>query len=42
MIQMGDDGKVRWSKLHYSMGDIGNSMHEGTVFACQYATASCS
>ncbi|KND89513.1 Mediator of RNA polymerase II transcription subunit 16 [Tolypocladium ophioglossoides CBS 100239] len=28
MIQMGDDGQVRWSKLHYPMGDIGNSMRE--------------
>ncbi|KAF7546627.1 hypothetical protein G7Z17_g8306 [Cylindrodendrum hubeiense] len=28
MIQMGDDGKVRWNKLHYPLGDIGNSMHD--------------
>ncbi|PHH87861.1 hypothetical protein CDD83_8302 [Cordyceps sp. RAO-2017] len=28
MIQMGDDGKVRWSKLHYPLGDIGNSFQE--------------
>jgi len=29
MVQLGDDGKVKWSKLHYPAGDIGNSMHEG-------------
>lgn len=28
MIQMGDDGKVRWNKLHYPLGDIGNSMQD--------------
>ncbi|GJN83792.1 mediator complex subunit [Purpureocillium lilacinum] len=28
MVQLGDDGKVKWSKLHYPAGDIGNSMHE--------------
>lgn len=28
MIQMGDDGKVRWNKLHYPLGDIGNSNHD--------------
>ncbi|CAM1506819.1 Fc.00g064600.m01.CDS01 [Cosmosporella sp. VM-42] len=28
MIQMGDDGKVRWNKLHYPIGDIGNSMQD--------------
>lgn len=25
MIQMGDDGKVKWNKLYYPLGDIGNS-----------------
>lgn len=29
MIQMGEDGKVRWNKLRYSMGDIGNTMQDG-------------
>ncbi|XP_044724698.1 mediator complex subunit 16 domain-containing protein [Hirsutella rhossiliensis] len=28
MVQLGDDGRMRWSKLHYLMGDIGNSMQE--------------
>ncbi|KAF4984834.1 hypothetical protein FZEAL_62 [Fusarium zealandicum] len=28
MIQMGDDGKVRWNKLHYPLDDIGNSMQD--------------
>lgn len=28
MIQMGDDGKIRWNKLHYVMGDIGNTMQD--------------
>ena len=28
MIQMGDDGKVRWNKLHFPLGDIGNSMQD--------------
>ncbi|EQL03843.1 Mediator of RNA polymerase II transcription subunit 16 [Ophiocordyceps sinensis CO18] len=28
MVQLGDDGKIRWSKLHYPMGDIGNSTQE--------------
>ncbi|KAI5466333.1 mediator complex, subunit Med16 [Mariannaea sp. PMI_226] len=26
MIQINDDGNLKWSKLHYPMGDIGNSM----------------
>jgi mediator of RNA polymerase II transcription subunit 16 len=25
MIQMSDDGKIRWCKLQYPLGDIGNS-----------------
>ncbi|KAI3586589.1 mediator complex, subunit Med16 [Fusarium oxysporum f. sp. albedinis] len=28
MVQMGEDGKIKWNKLHYPMGDIGNSMHD--------------
>lgn len=28
MIQMGDDGKIRWNKLHFPLGDIGNSMQD--------------
>lgn len=31
LVQVGDHGKLRWSKLHYSADDIGNSMREGTV-----------
>jgi mediator of RNA polymerase II transcription subunit 16 len=27
-VQVGDDGKLRWSKLHYAAGDIGNTMQE--------------
>lgn len=33
MIQINDDGKVRWSKLQFPMGDIGNSMQEGKLCA---------
>ncbi|KAK5990781.1 Mediator of RNA polymerase II transcription subunit 16-like protein [Cladobotryum mycophilum] len=36
MIQMGDDGKIRWSKLHYPLEDIGNSnqdVHYGASIA---------
>jgi hypothetical protein len=29
MVQLGEDGKVKWNKLHYPHGDIGNSMQEG-------------
>ncbi|KAM5355943.1 hypothetical protein ACJ41O_002589 [Fusarium nematophilum] len=29
MIQMGDDGKIRWNKMHYPSGDIGDSMQNG-------------
>ncbi|KAF4503427.1 mediator of rna polymerase ii transcription subunit 16 [Fusarium agapanthi] len=28
MVQMGEDGKIKWNKLHYPGGDIGNSMHD--------------
>ncbi|KYK58612.1 Mediator of RNA polymerase II transcription subunit 16 [Drechmeria coniospora] len=28
MIQLGDDGQVRWNKLHHPLGDIGDSMHD--------------
>ncbi|KAM0564218.1 hypothetical protein ACHAPJ_000428 [Fusarium lateritium] len=28
MVQMGEDGKVKWNKLHYPLGDIGNSMQD--------------
>ncbi|KAF5021842.1 hypothetical protein F66182_6135 [Fusarium sp. NRRL 66182] len=28
MVQMGEDGKVRWNRLHYPSGDIGNSMQD--------------
>lgn len=31
MVQMGEDGKIKWNKLHYPMGDIGNSMHDGML-----------
>jgi mediator of RNA polymerase II transcription subunit 16 len=29
MVQMGEDGKIKWTKLHYLHGDIGNSMQDG-------------
>ncbi|KAL4730579.1 Mediator of RNA polymerase II transcription subunit 16 [Fusarium chlamydosporum] len=28
MVQMGEDGKIKWNKLHYPHGDIGNSMQD--------------
>lgn len=28
MVLLGDDGKLRWCKLQYSMGDIGDSMQD--------------
>ncbi|RGP70630.1 mediator of rna polymerase ii transcription subunit 16 [Fusarium sporotrichioides] len=28
MVQMGEDGKIKWTKLHYPQGDIGNSMQD--------------
>ncbi|KAH7196805.1 mediator complex, subunit Med16 [Fusarium flagelliforme] len=28
MVQMGEDGKMKWNKLHYPHGDIGNSMQD--------------
>ncbi|KAH7171053.1 mediator complex, subunit Med16 [Dactylonectria macrodidyma] len=33
MVQMGDDGKVRWNKLHYPPGDIGNSNQDAQYSA---------
>ncbi|RSL56616.1 hypothetical protein CEP53_006736 [Fusarium sp. AF-6] len=43
MIQMGDDGKVRWNKLQYPLGDIGNSMQDpqysGTIAALTVTAA---
>jgi hypothetical protein len=35
MILLGDDGKLRWSKLRRLGGDIGESMQDGeeTFFA---------
>jgi hypothetical protein len=29
MVLMGEDGKLKWSKLKYSDGDFGNSMQDG-------------
>ncbi|KOS16661.1 Mediator of RNA polymerase II transcription subunit 16 [Escovopsis weberi] len=29
MIQLGEDGKFRWIKLHFPLGDIGNSHQDG-------------
>lgn len=29
MVQMGEDGKIKWTKLHYPNGDIGNTMQDG-------------
>ncbi|KAF5595847.1 mediator of rna polymerase ii transcription subunit 16 [Fusarium subglutinans] len=26
--KLGEDGKIKWNKLHYPGGDIGNSMHD--------------
>ncbi|OAA48761.1 Mediator of RNA polymerase II transcription subunit 16 [Metarhizium rileyi] len=44
MIQIGDDGKVRWNKLQYMLGDIGNSPQEprypATIAALSIAAAS--
>lgn len=31
MVQVGDKGKLRWSKLYYTDGDIGDSMKDGTL-----------
>ncbi|KAM0504405.1 hypothetical protein ACHAP8_002813 [Fusarium lateritium] len=28
MVQMGEDGKIKWAKLHYPHGDVGNSMQD--------------
>lgn len=33
MIQIGDDGKLKWSKLHHPAGDIGDSPAEHTYSA---------
>ncbi|GJC99681.1 RNA polymerase II mediator complex subunit Sin4 [Colletotrichum higginsianum] len=29
IIKIQDDGKVKWSKMHYPLGDIGNSSQDG-------------
>ncbi|KAJ2971586.1 hypothetical protein NQ176_g7619 [Zarea fungicola] len=36
MIQIGDEGKVKWSRLHYPAGDIGENPTEG-VYAASVA-----
>ncbi|KAF4464866.1 mediator of rna polymerase ii transcription subunit 16 [Fusarium albosuccineum] len=45
MVQMGDDGKLRWNKLQYPLGDIGNSMQDppysSTVAALTVTAAPC-
>ncbi|PFH60672.1 hypothetical protein XA68_10542 [Ophiocordyceps unilateralis] len=33
MMLLGEDGKLRWSKLHYPMGDVGNTMQEAHYVA---------
>ncbi|RFU79222.1 mediator of rna polymerase ii transcription subunit 16 [Trichoderma arundinaceum] len=44
MIQMSDDGKLRWCKLQYPLGDIGNSNQDAhysaTIAALTVAAAS--
>ncbi|KAG5983606.1 hypothetical protein E4U54_006223, partial [Claviceps lovelessii] len=44
MIQIGDDGKVRWNKLQYVIGDIGNSVQDAhysaTIASISIAAAS--
>lgn len=30
LVKVQDDGKVKWSKLHHPLGDIGNSNQDGT------------
>ncbi|KAL7786186.1 mediator complex, subunit Med16 [Trichoderma ceciliae] len=42
MIQMSEDGKIRWCKLQYPLGDIGNSnqdVHYGATIAALTVTA---
>ncbi|KAG5985084.1 hypothetical protein E4U55_001587 [Claviceps digitariae] len=37
MVQIGDDGKIRWNRLQYMIGDIGNSTqdaHYSATIAC--------
>ncbi|KAM0225824.1 hypothetical protein ACHAQD_000783 [Fusarium lateritium] len=45
MVQLGEDGKVKWNKLHYPHGDIGNSMQEapysGSIAALTVTAAPC-
>lgn len=31
MVQLGDNGKLKWSKLHHPDTDIGDSMKDGTL-----------
>ncbi|KAG6039308.1 hypothetical protein E4U41_002977 [Claviceps citrina] len=44
MVQIGDDGKVRWNKLQYGLGDIGNSIQDAhysaTIASISIAAAS--
>ncbi|CAJ0546019.1 Ff.00g094920.m01.CDS01 [Fusarium sp. VM40] len=45
MVQLGEDGKVKWNKLHYPHGDIGNSMQDalysGSIAALTVTAAPC-
>lgn len=34
MMQIGNDGKVRWKQLDYRIGDIGSSMEDGKSLNC--------
>ncbi|OAA73694.1 RNA polymerase II Mediator complex subunit Sin4 [Cordyceps fumosorosea ARSEF 2679] len=45
MVQTGDDGKLKWSKLHYAQGDIGesngDSVYCASVAGLTIAAAGC-
>lgn len=32
MVQLGDNGKLNWSKLCYPDGDFGNTTKDRTIF----------
>lgn len=29
MVQVGEDRKIKWSKLHYPNGDVGDALSDG-------------